>query len=264
VGVATTYNAAGVVPVAMVYLSNASMILSTNDTGGLGGVAGFAAGWVTVSPIEVTRWDIQTPGQLQAAWPAAATSSYLYGPTLTGVGDPSDFLLTRSYLDFSNCGSSTPCPVDPLTTEVVAEYAVDLKFGLTVDMYMNPACTGFPCPNTAPNYVTNPLVSTGMDGLTAAGATAYAAQTTPIYAPNVGPQRIRDVQVRVGIRSPFGDRPLPLGVPSSAVSTSYLYRYQLDGFGGPPSRYYTPARPYARVRESTTEVNLSNQARFYW
>jgi len=265
VGVATTYNAAGVLPVAMVYLSNASMILSTNDTGGLGGVAGFAAGWVTVSPIEVTRWDIQTTGQLQATWPAAATTSYLYGPTATvvGAGDPSDFLLTRSYLDFSNCGAGAPCPVDPLTTEVVAEYAVDLKFGLTIDEYLSPVCIAFPCPNAAPSYVTNPLVSTGME-LTAAGAGAYAAQTSPIYVPNVGPQRIRDVQVRVGIRSPFGDRPLPLGVPTTAVSTSYLYRYQLDGFGGPPSRFYTPARPFARVRESTTEVNLSNQARFYW
>jgi len=257
--VATNYNPAGTVPTAMVYLDPLSTILSTNATGGLGGVAGFAAGWVTVSPVEVTRWDIQSPAQLALTWPTTATSSYAYGPTLAGVGDKSDFLLTRSYLDFAGCGGGAPCPVDPLTTEVVAEYAVDMKFSLTVDQFMNATCLGFPCPNTQPTYTTNPLVTTGVDGV--AAGNAYAAQTSPVYVPSVGPQRIRDVQVRLGIRSPFGDRPAALPIAANTgTSTTYLYRYLLDG----SAAHYTTAMPFARVRENTAEINLSNQGRYYW
>jgi type II secretory pathway pseudopilin PulG len=261
VGLGTNYSALGTVPTALVYLSPSSMILSTNNTGGLGGVAGFAAGWVTVAPVEVARWDIQTPAQFTAT-SATSAATYLYGQTLGGLTDPSDFLLTRSYLDFSGvCGSSAPCPVDPMTTEVVSEYAVDLKFGLTIDMYNNPNCIAFPCPNVAPNYTSNPLINTGMDGLAAAGGIPFAAPTLVGWTPNVGPQRIRDVQVRIGVRSPFGDRPwaLPI-VGSTAASPSYLYRYELDA----TASHFAPAHPYARVRENTTEVNLSNQTRFYW
>jgi type II secretory pathway pseudopilin PulG len=259
INVGTSYNPAGTVPTALVYLSPLSMILSTNNTGGLGGVAGFAAGWVTVSPVQVTRWDIQTPAQLAASWPVTAPSSYIYGQTATGLSDASDFLLTRSYLDFSTCGAGTPCPVDPMTTEVVAEYAVDMKFSLTIDKFINPTCLGFPCPNAQPIYATNPLVTLGVDGVVAGNP--YAAQTSPVYVPSVGPQRVRDVQVRLGIRSPFGDRPAALPISgSSALSTTYLYRYLLDG----SALHYTPAMPFARVRENTAEVNLSNQARYYW
>lgn len=245
---------------AMIYLSPFSTIWKTSDTGGLGGVGGFAAGLVTVSPLQVVRWDIQTPAQLAATAPTAS-AAYMYNQTGAGVNDPSDFLLTRSYLDFSNaCSAGAPCPVDPLTTEVVAEYAVDMKFGLTVDSYLNPACSSFPCPTAAPQYPQNPLLNYALDAVIATNP--YAAQTAVAYTPNIGPQRVRSVQVRLGMRSPFGDRGVTLApeVLPAPASASYLYRYKLDA----TALHYQAATAFARVRESTTEVNLPNQARFYW
>lgn len=266
IGVSTTYSPIGTVPTAMIYLSPVSKILSTNDTGGVGGVAGFAAGWVTVSPLEIARWDIETPAQLTTQVATAVVpASYIYNQTATGAIDGSDFLLTRSYLDMSaNCTSSTPCAPDPDTVEVIAEYAVDLKFGLTVDSVVNPLCTGptaFPCPQTAPTYTGSPLLNYRMDSLTSTTNNAYTAQTAA-YTGGIGPQRIRDVQVRVGVRGPFGDRAVDISMPStsSALSNGYLLRYKLDN----SALHYNAANPYARVRETTAEVGLPNQARFYW
>jgi hypothetical protein len=255
IGTATKYdNSNPLVPTATIYIDTASQILSSNDTGGLGGVAGFAAGWVTVAPVEIARWDIQTPAQLTAAAPATPPTGTPGYQTGLGLADASDFLLTRSYVDFSSvCTANTPCHTDPYTTEIVSEYAVDLKFGVTADEY--PAsCAAFPCPNVAPAYTSNLMVNIPMDSVAAGNTNAYIAQTTP-YTPGSGPQRIRDVQVRVGIRSPFGDRTVTIAPP-----TSYLYRYQLDS----TSLHYNSGRGFARVREATTEVTLPNQARFYW
>jgi hypothetical protein len=217
------------------------------------------------------RWDIVTPSQLEAQIAAAQVpATYLYNQTAINLAspnlgvDPSNFLLTRSYLDFSAaCGTGSACPIDPDTIEVISEYAVDLKFGLTVDGYVNPKCTGtsaFPCPMASPTYASNPLLNIRMDSLTSTSNNAYAAQVGA-YSGSIGPQRIRDMQVRIGVRSPFADRAASLPLPAStALSNGFLFRYQLDS----SSAHYNPLTPYARLRESTTEVNLVNQARIYW
>ena len=150
---------------------------------------------------------------------------------------------------------------------MVSEYAVDLKFGITVDSYLNAPCIGlaaFPCSTAAPNYPINPIVNYRMDTLPV-GGNAYTAQVGA-YSGSLGPQRIRDVQVRIGVRSPFGDRPLTLAPPpSSALSTGYLFRFRIGAAGASYGALnFNPAYPFARVRESTAEVTLTNQARFYW
>jgi prepilin-type N-terminal cleavage/methylation domain-containing protein len=252
-------------PVAMLYLAPGSTLIASQQTGGHGGISGLSPGLITVSPLQVTRWSIQSPAQVTlAAAAVGSTNTYFYNQTATATSDPTDFLLTRSYVDVSaNCGSTaTPCPVDPFTTEIIAEYAVDLKFGLTVDSFPNPQCQGvtaFPCPTAAPVYTGFALTNIPMDSAPTAFKPYGAVEGT--YNPSAGPQRIRDVQVRIGIRSPFGDRAASLPVPpETAIPNGYLYRYLLNA----SASHYTPAAPYARVREATTEVNLPNQSRVYW
>ncbi len=291
-------------PTALLFLANTSPVVTSTapanptsllnnlQTGGQGGVPGFGAGVITVSPLQIARWNIQTPAQLNAAMgavsSATATNNYFYNATYNSAAtqpytDQMDFLLTRSYVDVgaacSGTGAGAPCPVDPFTTEVISEYAVDLKFGLTVDPTANtglnaegvavcgPSSPALPnCGTTPPLYTADPLVNIPMDSAVVAFKGWSAVEGA--YAYNVGPQRIRNVQVRVGIRSPFGDRaaslPVPLGTTSSsAIPDGYLYRYLLNG-GTTGSPHFQSGTPYARVREATTEVNLPNQARYYW
>jgi prepilin-type N-terminal cleavage/methylation domain-containing protein len=268
-----TYNAGGGpggnLPTAMLFLDPNWTILSSNDTGGVGGVLGFGVGLVTVSPLQVTRWDIASPQQVKTqAAAAAVVPSYLYSTAANGAHiDPTDFFLTRGYVDFSSACLAAPCPLDPDTIEVVSEYAIDLKFGISVDNYLNAPCIGtgaFPCSTAAPSYPTNPIMNYRMDTIPA-GGNQYTAQVGA-YSGSLGPQRIRDVQVRIGVRSPFGDRPLTLAPPpSSALSPGYLFRFQIGTAGASYGALnFNPAYPFARVREATAEVTLTNQARFFW
>jgi len=262
-GTAATVYSAGTTPSASVCLDASSTILKASDTGGLGGVAGFGAGWVVVNPVEIVRWDIQNLASVSTALSTAGVTgpSYTYGAT---SADASDFVLTRSYVDTTTTTtttggtttSTTTSGTDPWTTEVVADYAVDLKFGLTIDTWNDgKTCTVFPCPVTAAPYGTvQPLVSVAMGSTT---NSSYFSQSTTTYVPTVGPQRIRNVQARIAIRSQFADRVVSLAVPATS-STGYLYRYQI------PTTPVAGAMAYARVRENTTDVSLPNQARFYW
>lgn len=243
-----------------VNLAVTSTVLAPIDTGGQGGVAGISAGLVTISPLEVVHWDIQAASSLGA--------NYLYGAVGTAATvDPKEFVLTRGYID----ASSSTQAIDPGTLEVVAEYAVDLKFGFTVDQ-SNPTTT-----TPVGAYAAYPLYAYTVDdsahnaawaatgvGVGAPGVWGHSMKPNAPWAPATGvglqgfpePQRIRSVRARLAIRSPFADRALNI-TPPTAVG-AYMYRYQIV----PPAS--TNLLKYARVRESITEVTLSNQARYFW
>ncbi len=258
-------------PNAVVCVSSISTILQTNVTGGNGGVSGLGTGWVVVSPLQVARWDIQSLSYLQGQLTAAGvTDTYTYN--VTSTPEANEFVLTRSYLDFSTtCTAASPCPPDYFTTEIIAEYAVDLKFGFVYDTFQNPGCTaalltaGVKCPVVAPAYgAASTLAAVAMDDATGqASVTGYALLNPATgYVPNQGPQRIRSVQARVGIRTRFADRQVSLAVSGSPTQTpsNYLFRYQLASTVTAGSG----ALAFARVRESTTDVTLPNQARFFY
>ena len=115
------------------------------------------------------------------------------------------------------------------TLEVVAEYAVDLKFGLTE---AEP-------PFTAPLLRRYPL-----------GADPVYEAAAPLDASPAGrPQRIRSVQVQLSTRGEVRDRDLPI----PALSGGNLLRYSLGTGAG-----------YVRVRTLVTDVALPNQAGVGW
>ena len=113
------------------------------------------------------------------------------------------------------------------TLELLAEYAVDLKFGLTAEVPQNPPADvpvleRFPIGHANVYTLAGPL---------AAGGT---------------PERIRAVQVRLSTRNAESDR--DVGIPP--LSDGGLYRYSLGNDRG-----------FARMRTLVADVALSNQAR---
>jgi len=175
---------------------------------------------VTVNPVHRVRWFIgPNVDPITAADPAIEPVT-------------NKFNLYRELLD----ASAVPTPV-PGTRQVVAEYAIDLKFGITVDQ----AVAGNP---------PNQLVVFDMDSDPGGGTgnidqwTQNASSTT---SGNPGPQRVRTVRFRVATRASIPDRAANLIVPPGAP---YLSRYCID----PPA-----CKRYARVRSLVSEVALLNQ-----
>ncbi|MDX2056144.1 MAG: prepilin-type N-terminal cleavage/methylation domain-containing protein [Polyangiaceae bacterium] len=120
------------------------------------------------------------------------------------------------------------------TRELVAEYAVDLRFGLTV---VENASTSTPV--TAPLLETIP--STDADVLLWAGLPSGLGD-------NIGPEFIRSVRTRLSVRSRDPDRDTNI-TPNSTVAPG-LYRIGLGANG---------AAPFARVRTMQADIALRNQ-----
>jgi len=125
------------------------------------------------------------------------------------------------------------------TQEVVAEYAVDLKFGLTV------------VSGTILNQ-TDPTLTTLAPGDTS-NILKYAGDTTGITSPLFGPQRIRAVRVRLSVRSREADR--SANITAGGAIAPGLYRIGLGANGAPP---------FARVRTLQADVSLPNQMGTLW
>ena len=114
------------------------------------------------------------------------------------------------------------------TLELVAEYAVDMKFGVTAEVPQNP-------PTPVPLLERYPV----------GHATVYDL-AAPIAAGGT-PERIRAVQVRLSVRNADRDRDQDITV---TTPDGGLFRYSLG-----------TDRGFARMRTLVTDVALSNQTR---
>ncbi len=130
------------------------------------------------------------------------------------------------------------------TLELIAEYAVDLRFGLTV---MSNASTSA--------KVADPQLTTLLSNLPATPATNNAAIANWAGLPtglnaNEGPEFIRSVRLRLSVRSREPDR--ETNITSSTTVAPGLYRIGLGANG---------AAPFARVRTMQADIALRNQTR---
>jgi type II secretory pathway pseudopilin PulG len=174
---------------------------------------------VTVSPLQRRAWFIgpNVDPQLDAD-PSIEPIAY-------------KFNLYRQMLD----AADIPVPI-PATQQIVAEYAVDLKFGITAINELNA------------------MKIFDMDGDPGGGAgdvdtwTKPASTTQPTL--KEGPQRVRSVRFRVATRAPIADRDNGLLVPPGAP---YLTRYCVGGVAA------ASCTKFARMRTIVTEVALLNQ-----
>lgn len=125
------------------------------------------------------------------------------------------------------------------TEEVVTEYAVDLKFGVTVvNGVLNKTD-----PTTLSYAPGDPQVLN------------WAGDTTQNDSPNRGPELVRAVRVRLSVRSRDPDRETNIAPNTVAGLAPGFYRMGL-GKGG--------TAPFARVRTLQSDVSLTNQEGILW
>ena len=173
---------------------------------------------VTINPVQTVRWTIGPTN------PALAPD--------VAIGETGNkFDLYREIVDAS--GASVVSPGGP---QVVAEYAVDLKFGLSVD---SPSAA-LPPPS---NQLTFDMDT---DGVPITNWTQAASTTT---AGNPAPHRVRSVRFRLATRASLPDRDAPL---SLLPGQPYISRYCTSAVA--------PCKKFARVRTIMSEVALINQA----
>jgi type II secretory pathway pseudopilin PulG len=228
--------AAGTPPQPFLLVDSRTPVQMASSTGDVGGLTGYGSGSL-VNAVQVVRWQL-LPAKSE---PAQYLSSPLSGQPLTPTAvDPTKYDLVRMYID-----AVTGNPV-PGTTEVVAEYAVDLSFAFSVDSGLN---------NTLPFIQTFAFDDTANNPLWAPNIGA----APPV--PNQGAERVRSVRVRLVTRASEPDR--TADVPVLNPTGPFTYRYCVLP---PCTQANTNAGilQYARARTVTAEVALSNQSRNYY
>jgi prepilin-type N-terminal cleavage/methylation domain-containing protein len=206
-------------------------IIAPTATSGQGGITSTPGGRAWVNPVSVVRWQI-----IDAAHEPAQYGSALGRQSVAGDGgvDSTKYDLIRSYVD------ATGAVVDA-TTEVLAEYAVDLKFAFSVESgtSLSPAQTSFVFDDTANQNRADNVLTT----------------------PATQPQHIRSVRVRVATRTAQADRTLNIPVNNSNTAAgTFLYRYCVLPPCTPPG---DSTLRWARARTLTTEVSLPNQGIYF-
>ena len=172
---------------------------------------------VTVNPVQTVRWYI-----------AATNPALAPDPAIGQTGNKFD--LYREIVDAAGASVASPGG-----RQVVAEYAIDLKFGLSVDS---------PSPTLPPP--TNQLTfDMDTDGVSIA-KWGQAASATSVG--NEAPHRIRSVRFRLATRAALPDRDAPLAI----LPPPYISRYCVD--------VAVPCKKFARARTIMSEVALTNQA----
>lgn len=171
---------------------------------------------VMINPVQIVHWYI-----------GKSSTALLPDPA---VDDPRNkFDLYREIRDANDV--AIPSPGGP---QVVAEYAVDLKFGITVDDASQvPPLNRRIFDMDATADVINIKAFTALASTTASGG--------------AGPQRVRSVRYRIVTRAALADRSAPLPSPTPG----YLLRYCTEA----------TCNHTARVRTIMSEVSLINQAR---
>jgi type II secretory pathway pseudopilin PulG len=221
---------------------------SQTGSGGSGGGVPASCAGARINPVQIVRWEITHPANSAGTPPDPEPAQYaaLDNTASATGGDPLKYDLVRSFVDATGT-------LVPQTSEVVAEYAVDLDFAFSVE-------TG--------NDATAP--SPTMYAFDDPSSALYAADVSQAGTAKVGPQRIRSVRVRIATRTAQADRSLNIpptpanytnGSGSTATTQAFMYRYCMTAGGCGTS---TTALQWARVRTVTSEVSLPNLARSFY
>ncbi|HKQ69073.1 MAG TPA: prepilin-type N-terminal cleavage/methylation domain-containing protein [Polyangiaceae bacterium] len=187
------------------------------------GIEGLGVG-MQANVVNWIRYEIRN---LKAAPPAG------YAPLFGEAGAPGD----QTRLDLVRVEVDTDGVEIADSLELVAEYAIDLKFALgVVSAYATPG---------DPAFTQYPLDDPHI--------TDYAYLVTGASAANaIGPHRIRSVRARFAVRSKEIDRAggvtMPAGSPAGA-----LFRYGVGADGG-----------FARARTLVADIALPNLAGIPW
>jgi hypothetical protein len=156
-----------------------------------------------------------------------------YGPTQESLKRAE---LVREELD------TTGAPIAG-TEEIVTEFAVDLKFGVTVGHVISGTSQVSKLETLLPGDVN--VAAWAGDTTTVTGQAAAMPPSSP-----PAPQLVRAVRIRLGVRSRDADRSTNLDGGVGMPMAPGLYRIGTDPAGG---------GPFARVRTMQADVALRNQ-----
>jgi hypothetical protein len=209
------------------------------STGTQGGASGFCAGCL-INPVQIARWEITTSTLEKQNTPQYALSLDNQA-TSYGTADAAKYDLMRTYVD------ATGAPVYE-TSEVVAEYAVDLKLAFSVDT----TTLGDQAPK---------ILTYAFDDTASNGTWSYDVSKVNPPPPNIGPQRIRSVRARVVTRAATADRTVNV-LLTNFGKQEFLYRYCVNAT--PSCSTNDGTLRWARTRTLTTEVSLPNQAKAFY
>jgi hypothetical protein len=190
------------------------------------GVVGLGVG-MQANVVNWIRYEIR---DVQKSPPPAYKA--LYAASATAPGDGSRRELVRVELDYDGKEMTD-------SLELIAEYAVDLKFGLTVisgfktTANVDPVLAQFPI-GDARNYE----------------YTYEVSSSSPLG--DRAPHRVRSVRARLAVRSREADRSANVQAPSTAPPGT-IFRYGLPGDGG-----------FARARALVADISLPNLASLTW
>jgi hypothetical protein len=195
-----------------------------------------------VNPVQTVRWEIVGSTSTGTQVPAQDVNA-LDNQSLAASRDPKKYDLVRSFLD------SATAQVIPETTEVIAEYAVDMDFALSVDTTAD--ATG----------QTTQMISYDFGDVNNQAVSDYAKPGVAGPA-NPDPQRIRSVRFRLATRAAQADRTatIPTTTGPGAGAGTFLYRYCLN----PAGCSGNALTQWARVRTVVSEVALSNQSQLFF
>ncbi len=223
-------NGSGIAATAYVDLDPSWPVLSASDTKTNGGTSGLGVGRLRVNPIQTVRWELRP---IIAANAGDAPYAQLADPVTTEGGTSDKYELFRTYVDATGVLTQAP--------ELVAEYAVDLKFAFSAD-------------KDPPANQARTLTVYGFSDVN--NATIADDVVTNVTAT---PQRIRSVHFRLTTRSATADRAETYSVPQAS-------NYQLAY----PTRYCVLSAcnsgqvGWARLRSITSEVSTPNLAKMFF
>lgn len=199
----------------------AAVVLKQESRATACGLQGLNVG-ATVNVVNFIRYGLQSLNSVQE-YPEFAA---VYADEVADTYEESRAELVREELDV------TGIPI-PGTRELVAEYAVDLKFSLSV----------------LTNAGALQEVAEGTQGIA-----TYAGNPRP-GAGNARPHRIRSVHARLAVRSREADRDANIDLEAANLPAGGLYRVGLGTNG---------AGPFARVRTLQADIALRNHLRGTW
>jgi prepilin-type N-terminal cleavage/methylation domain-containing protein len=221
---------AGIAATPYIDLDPTMTLLTASATKTNGGASGLGVGRLRVNPVQTVRWEIRPINTTQAG---DAPFAQLVTPATSDGGTSDKYELFRTYLDVT--GALTPAP------EIVAEYAVDLKFAFSADTGLISAT-----PRTLTVY-----------GFTDANNAVIANDVTVNITAT--PQRIRSVHFRLSTRSAVADRAETYVAPQANLQQlAYPTRYCVL------AACVSGQTGWARIRSITSETSTPNLAKLFY
>lgn len=207
---------------------------------------GNTAGLATVNPVQTAQWEIVAADSTGTKPPQQDVTALDNQAMQAGV-DNTKYDLVRSLID----GNGNLLAE---TTEVIAEYAVNLDFAFSVDTELAdagvPSVVAFDFGDSRNGLVSSTVVP--LNTTQRSGGLPTGTQ----------PQRIRSVKFELETRAAIPDRTasIPVATVADGGGGNFLYRYCMNASGCSG----TSLLQWARVRTIVGEVALINQQQAFY